>query len=85
MEYADGGDLGDKINERISHRNYFSEDQIMDYFTQICLGLKHCHDRKIMHRDLKPENIFITQQDIVKLGDFGVSKVLNRTRAMAET
>ena len=51
----------------------------------MCLGLKHCHDRKIMHRDLKPENIFVTRKDIVKLGDFGVAKVLSHTKAKAET
>lgn len=57
----------------------------MNYFTQMCLAMKHCHDRKIMHRDLKPDNIFITRKDIVKLGDFGVAKVLASTKAKAET
>ena len=85
MEWADGGDLGHIIRERKKNDDYFTEEQILDYFTQMCLGLKHCHDRKIMHRDLKPDNIFLTRQDVVKLGDFGVAKVLNNTKAQAET
>ena len=32
---------------------YFTEDQVLNFFTQICLAIKHCHDRKILHRDLK--------------------------------
>lgn len=46
-----------------------------DYFVQICLAIKHVHDRKILHRDLKTQNIFLTRNDIIKLGDFGIAKV----------
>jgi len=41
----------------------FPELQIFRWFTQICLGLKHIHDRKILHRDLKTQNIFLTGND----------------------
>lgn len=61
------------------------EEQILDWFTQICLGLKHVHDRKILHRDLKAQNIFLTKSGIVKLGDFGVAKILNSTLDNART
>ena len=61
------------------------EDQILDWFTQICLGLKHVHDRKILHRDLKAQNIFLTKSNIVKLGDFGVAKELSSTLDNART
>ena len=54
-------------------------------FTQVCLALKHCHDRKILHRDIKDENVFLGSGKIVKLGDFGISKVLSGTRAKVET
>ena len=83
MEYADGGDILEKINE--AHGNYFPEIQILNWFTQIALALKHCHDRKILHRDLKSQNIFLTAKSYVKLGDFGISKILERTSDKALT
>lgn len=51
----------------------------------MCLAIKHCHDRKILHRDLKAQNIFLTKTGIVKLGDFGISKVLSSTVEKAVT
>ena len=56
--------------------------QILSWFVQICLGLKHVHDRKILHRDLKTQNIFLTKSGVVKLGDFGIARVLNRWVSM---
>lgn len=58
--------------------NSFSSVQILNWFVQICLGLKHVHDRKILHRDIKTQNIFVTKSGIIKLGDFGIARVLNR-------
>ena len=54
---------------------HFPEAQILDWFTQMALALKHCHDQKILHRDLKSQNIFLTSKNYVKLGDFGIAKV----------
>lgn len=51
MDFCDGGDLSKKILEH-KGRN-IPENQVLDWFTQICLALKHVHDRKIVHRDLK--------------------------------
>uniref|UniRef100_H3DJX8 non-specific serine/threonine protein kinase n=1 Tax=Tetraodon nigroviridis TaxID=99883 RepID=H3DJX8_TETNG len=79
----EGGDLFNKIN---SQRGVlFSEDQILNWFVQICLALKHVHDRKILHRDIKSQNIFLTKDGTVQLGDFGIARVLNSTVELART
>lgn len=53
-------------------------------FTQIVLGLNYVHSQKILHRDLKTHNIFVSHEPnvfphpVLKIGDFGISKVLMR-------
>jgi len=74
MEYCDGGDLERKMKQG----RPLSEPQIWDYFVQICLALEYLHSKKVLHRDIKPANIFLTKKDEVKLGDFGVSKSLQK-------
>ncbi|XP_066487838.1 serine/threonine-protein kinase Nek1 isoform X2 [Tiliqua scincoides] len=83
MDYCEGGDLFKKINAQKGV--LFSEDQIMDWFVQICLALKHVHDRKILHRDIKSQNIFLTKDGTIQLGDFGIARVLNSTVELART
>lgn len=85
MDYADGGDLADKIKSKKENFDYFTEDEILNYFTQLCLAVKYIHDRKIIHRDLKAQNIFLEKNGTLKLGDFGIAKVLERTVAQANT
>jgi NIMA (never in mitosis gene a)-related kinase len=58
------------------NNKYFTEQEILNYLAQTCLAIKYIHDRGLCHRDLKPDNIFLTKKNIVKLGDLGVSKVL---------
>ena len=82
-EFADGGDLNQKIEKR--KKLPFSEAQILDYITQICLALQHIHKKKIIHRDLKSGNIFLMKSGIVKLGDFGIAKGLQSTWEKART
>ena len=83
MDYADGGDLAARIKGQRS-RN-FSEEQILDWFTQIWLGLKHIHDRKILHRDLKAQNIFLMKSGMVKIGDLGIARILSKTNEWVKT
>jgi len=83
MDYADGGDLSQKIRDRKG--SFFKESEILDIFVQICLAMKHIHDRKVLHRDLKSQNIFLTKANMVKLGDFGIAKMLTSTNQLVKT
>ena len=85
MEYCEVGDLSYHIKRRIKNDQFFDETEIFDWFIQICLALEYVHSRKIIHRDLKAQNIFLTGHLAVKLGDFGISKVLEKSNAAAQT
>ena len=47
---------------------------------QILIGLSYCHKKNIVHRDLKPENILLSDDEIIKICDFGGSKFINRDK-----
>ena len=78
-EFADGGDLSQKIEQQ--KKKPFQESEILDYITQICLALQHVHKKHIIHRDLKSGNVFLMKSGIIKLGDFGIAKVLKSQKA----
>lgn len=74
MEYADSGDLYQKIVKSQKQGKLLSEDFIWSVFTQITSGLKALHSLNILHRDMKSANVFLNLNGTVKLGDMNVSK-----------
>jgi hypothetical protein len=72
MELLLGQSLALLINK---HPNGMPLDQIRTCITQIAQAIHHLHDHGIVHRDLKPGNVFI-EKDIVKVGDYGLSKTI---------
>ncbi|OQR92721.1 heme regulated eukaryotic translation initiation factor-like protein [Achlya hypogyna] len=50
-------------------------------FRQLVNGIKHVHENGIIHRDLKPSNVFMTREGSLKIGDFGLSKLLAEVMA----
>lgn len=83
MEYADGGNLAQIINDR-SLDNLFPERYILSIFEQITSALAYMHSQNILHRDLKTANVFLNKKGTVKLGDFGISKIVS-TKVHAQT
>ena len=50
--------------------------QLLMWFVETCEAVKYLHERGVVHRDIKPLNIFLTKDNSVRLGDFGVLAVI---------
>jgi len=81
MQLCHSRTLSDWIQQRnLKHRDEVDIHQwaldVYQVFRQIVCGLAHVHGKGIIHRDLKPANIFAADDNIFKIGDFGLSKLL---------
>ncbi|MCB0357987.1 MAG: protein kinase [Bdellovibrionales bacterium] len=79
MEYIDGGDLRDLLEEQTR----LSVDDSLDILIQICDGIAAIHRAGIIHRDLKPENILLTRTGQVKISDFGIAHFVGGSKLTA--
>lgn len=71
LEYVPGGSIASML-DRFGR---FREDLCRNYTRQLLLGLEYLHGRRVVHRDLKGGNVLVTRDGIIKLADFGASKV----------
>lgn len=85
MEYCDSGDLASKIKAARKAKRYFAEEQVLDWFAQLTFAVAHIHSHRVLHRDLKSQNVFLTKTNMVRLGDFGIARVLEHTMDQAKT
>ena len=65
---------GQTLRERIGS-GPISSRKAIDYALQVARGLTAAHEKGIVHRDLKPENLFLTNDERVKILDFGLAKL----------
>jgi len=71
MELVEGPTLAERIKS-----GTIPLDEALPIAKQIAEGLEYAHERGIVHRDLKPANIKLTNNDAVKILDFGLAKAL---------
>lgn len=80
MEYVPGRNLQDEM----SSGRRFTWREVTRIGVQVAQALKHAHDRGVVHRDLKPANLLLTEDDQIKLTDFGIAKLYGGTHNTAD-
>lgn len=80
MEYAAESDILKLLKKRGP-----LDEKIACYLVfQIIQGLKHCHSQGILHRDIKLDNVLLTSSFLIKIADFGVSKIVKPGQVLYE-
>ena len=79
MENAGDKNLKQFINEYKTNAELIPEEIIIDIIYQTVKGLQDIHKNNLIHRDLTPDNIFIDGNNKIKIGDFGITKILTET------
>ena len=80
MAYLEGQTLKDKIAERP-----LKLDEALDIAIQTAQGLKAAHQNEVVHRDIKPANLMLTEEGQVKIMDFGLAQLADRSRLTKTT
>ena len=72
MEYVEG----ETLENIIAVKGAIDLNRALDFTCQICNAVDHAHTQGVIHRDLRPANVLITENDMVKVADFGTSRFL---------
>ena len=80
MELIDGISL----KQYMEKKGVLNWKETLHFSMQIAKGLEHAHSRGIIHRDIKPHNIMVLKNGSVKVMDFGIARVMNKSNTLTK-
>ena len=80
MELIDGISL----KQYMEKKGVLNWKETLHFSMQIAKGLEHAHSRGIVHRDIKPHNIMVLKNGSVKVMDFGIARVMNKSNTLTK-
>ena len=80
MELIDGISL----KEYMEKKGILNWKETLHFSLQIAKGLEHAHSRGIVHRDIKPHNVMVLKNGSVKVMDFGIARVMNKSNTLTK-
>lgn len=72
MEYIEG----ETLSQRIKRVGLIPPHKCIPMFIQVLSAIDYAHKKGVIHRDIKPSNILITKDDLIKVMDFGIAKII---------
>jgi serine/threonine protein kinase len=77
MEYI----KGESLEAVLDREKALDVPRAIDYCVQILKGVEHAHQATVLHRDLRPANVLLSESDVLKVADFGTSRMLEKSHA----
>jgi serine/threonine-protein kinase len=71
---------GETLESIIQHSGPIPWRKAVEYCSAVCDALEHAHEQGVVHRDIKPANIMVTRSGAIKVMDFGIARVVGRSR-----